>query len=413
MNLLFGFIKITGLPLNWIFFKRKVYFENRTKQKRRVKGGCLLVANHKSYWDYISIFFLFFFYKVRPVVSSLIYNKNRVLRFFLRMVGAIVVSDNPLDTGYINKAVELLKKGKKVIIFPEAHFNKSDELMTFHRSYVKIAMLAGVPILPMYTDGRYGLFKKNRWMIGQLHYIPENSELPEGEYLKQKSEEIKKNIQEMRDKVKILKRNHLLDFKYLMWDLGRFFTYITVGLFLRVKPHNYCSEYKHSKLDGPFIIVANHSSFRDPLVVACVMWRRRCNFLASEAVMKGLQGVGLKGLGAIRVDRNKFDMGAVSKCVKSLNNAHILSVFPEGHINREGKEEDFKGGAALIAAKTHARIIACYIPKAKHKLSRSHIAFGDIIEPPEMNRASIDACSVEIKNKIDALKELVKDEKWA
>ena len=90
-------MKVTGAPLNWIFFKRKVYFENRAKQKRKIKGGALIVSNHKSFWDYITLFFLFFRYKVRPVVSHLIYHKNPVLKFCLNCVKAIVVGKDMLD----------------------------------------------------------------------------------------------------------------------------------------------------------------------------------------------------------------------------------------------------------------------------------------------------------------------------
>ena len=37
-------MKVTGAPLNWIFFKRKVYYENRSNQKRKIKGGALFVT---------------------------------------------------------------------------------------------------------------------------------------------------------------------------------------------------------------------------------------------------------------------------------------------------------------------------------------------------------------------------------
>ena len=49
---------ITGYPFNWLFFKRKVYYEN-DKARKRTKGGALVIANHYNQCAFAKVQFVF------------------------------------------------------------------------------------------------------------------------------------------------------------------------------------------------------------------------------------------------------------------------------------------------------------------------------------------------------------------
>ena len=411
----FFMMKVTGAPLNWIFFKRKVYFENRAKQKRKIKGGALIVSNHKSFWDYITLFFLFFRYKVRPVVSHLIYHKNPVLKFCLNCVKAIVVGKDMLDMAYIDKVEELLKKGKKIVIYPEGHFALKDELLPFSTSYIKIAYDTGVPIIPIYTDGRYGLFKRNHVMVGTKIYV---NDLIDGELNKENIEKVNdyftKYIWELRRKMNVRKKNPTFRFKNLPMDLGRIWAYTHFSPIFRVHIHDKANNYHYHKLDGPVLLASNHHSFADPVILLLAFNRRRVHFLAAKEVFQGhkIRAKLLKGLGAIEIDRDIFDIEAISKSVDVLNNGRMLLIFPEGHIVHSEGKDAFKNGAMMIASRSKSPILPIYICKAKHKFSARHIYTGELIDPPTLQMKSLNETSKILEDRIEELHQIAIREKY-
>ena len=402
-------MKVTGAPLNWIFFKRKVYYENRSNQKRKIKGGALFVSNHKSFWDYISIFFLFFRYKIRPVVSHLIYHKNPVLRFCLNCVNAVVVGKDVLDTAYIDTVISLLKQGKKIVIYPEGHFALKDELLPFSPSYIKIAYEADVPIIPLYTDGRYGLFKRNHFMVGSR--VDVRSEIgPElnKENIEAFNDRFTKYIWELRRKMLVRKKNKLLSFKNFFMDLGRVWAYTHFSLVYRVHIHDLASIYHYHKIDGPVLLASNHHSFSDPLVLLMASYRRRVHFLTAKEVFANhkVRSALLRGIGAISIDREIFDIEAISKSVDVLNNGRALLIFPEGHIVHEEGQNAFKNGAMMIASRSKSPILPIYVCKAKHWYSARHIYVGELINPPSMQMKSLNETSKLLEDKIEEMHQI-------
>ena len=416
-TLVFIMMKITGIPLELIFFKRKTYFENRSNQQRTIKGGALIVSNHKSFWDYITLFFLFFKYKVRPVVSHLIYNKNPVLKFCLNCVNAIVVGKDMLDMSYMDEVKSLLKKGKKVVIFPEGHFSHTDDFLPFSPSYIKIAYDADVPIIPMYTDGRYGIFKRNHVIVGTRHYV---RSMVDGELTKDKINELNdyfvENIKELRRKMNVRKKNPTFSFKNLFMDMGRVWLYTHFSPIFRVHIHDKASVYHYHKLDGPVLLAANHHSFSDPVVLLCAFNRRRVHFITAKEVYKGhkLREFMLKGMGAIGIDRDIFDIEAISKSVDVLNRGRALLIFPEGHIEtRKEGTEAFKNGAMMIASRSKSPILPIYICKAKHWYSTRHIYTGELINPPSLSMKSLNQTSRILEERIEELHQFAIKEKKA
>lgn len=412
----FFMMKTTGVPLELLFFKRRTFYEDKYVQKRRIKGGALLVSNHKSIFDYMMYFFLFFFRKIYCLVAEVMY-RNAFFRFCLNTIGGIRVDrSDPNIIGFVNKSVELIKKGKLVLSFPESRLIHDKELGVFYPSYILIALKANAPIIPIYTDGRYGLFKRSSVIIGKPINLRDrcHNENPSAQEINALNDLVKDKIQELKETLERRKRNHLFSFKKILMDFGRFLVYTTLGLLFRVKIHKNPSNPNLNRIQGHAIVVANHNSFMDPLVLLCAYWRRRCRCLMADVVVKGhkLRGFLLNQLGCIKINRDALDVESISKCSKALNNDQILIMFPEGKINRDSLAGSFKAGTAMLSIKTKAPIIPCYVKPRKHWYNRSHVYFGDMIKADRKNTSlkMMNELTEKIRNSIIDLEEMAEKE---
>lgn len=67
---------------------------------------------------------------------------------------------------FIIESVRELKKGHLVMIFPEGHNTPDGKIHPFYPSYITIALRGDAPLLPVISDGNYGLFKRVHVMVG-------------------------------------------------------------------------------------------------------------------------------------------------------------------------------------------------------------------------------------------------------
>lgn len=90
-------------------------------------------------------------------------------------LGAIRVDRNTFDFSFVDKAENILAAGGVVEVFPEARIPLPGEKtpLPFKPSAAYIAYRTGAPVLPVYTDGSYFKFKRNRVIIGEKMDIAE------------------------------------------------------------------------------------------------------------------------------------------------------------------------------------------------------------------------------------------------
>lgn len=411
--ILFVIIKITAFPADLLVFRRKVHYENRHAQKRKLGKGCLIVSNHRSWWDYVVLMFVFFFRKVRPVVSYEIYHKNKVLTFFLDVIGAIPLGKVSWDPSYINNVVSELRKGHAVAIFPEAHFGKSDELMPFGNSYLRMAAEANVPILPFYTDGVYSFFHRNHVIIGEKYYLS-NYQKAEGdkENVEALNQSVTSRVRALGEELNRRKCTSLVSPKFFFWDLGRFVVYSHFGFVYRVHVHDLMKYHRYHKLDGPFVLVANHTSFADPLINLIGFWRRRVHMLIAKEVYanKKLRSFGLDHLGGIKIDRSSLDINAINKGIEVLKQGRPLLVFGQGYIERSGNLTHFKEGPAMIASRANVPVICVYSLPRRYYQSH-HLYVSPMLYPNGTSRKDVKELTQKMEDTLANLAEYAKEER--
>jgi 1-acyl-sn-glycerol-3-phosphate acyltransferase len=115
--------------------------------------------------------------------------------------------------------------------------------------------------------------------------------------------------------------------------------------------------------EGGFILVINHISEVDPLIVAHIVWDhgRIPHYLAKSGLFKNkLLGFFLKAAGQIPVHRaSKSAAGAYDAAVAAVRDGKCVVVYPEGTITRDPDLWPMvgKSGAARIALATGAPVI--------------------------------------------------------
>lgn len=93
----------------------------------------------------------------------------------------------------------------------------------------------------------------------------------------------------------------------------------------------HCTGREKLNLDAPYIVIANHTSFADPIIAAMLIRRYEVNFLGKIELAKApVVGKLLMHLHMIPVDRHHSDMEAMRACLRVTKAGGVLGIFPEG-----------------------------------------------------------------------------------
>ncbi len=180
------------------------------------------------------------------------------------------------------------------------------------------------------------------------------------------------------------KKAKLFDIRLFPMDMARI---VCAALPLVFRLHKITPEGKpyKEKLKGGAILVANHTSFADPFLVATSFWYRRVFFLVAEIVMKGkLRSLLLRGVGSIKIERSVADIEAIKRSVSVLKEGRVLVVFPQGGIVQGAEVETIKSGAVLMAIQAGVPIIPMHICARPRWYNRRSVIIGNTINPAEI-----------------------------
>ena len=161
------FIKITGFPFKLIALRNRIYYEDKSVQKRSIKGGAIVIANHNHLIDFAVMMYVFPFRTLRCIVAEVLYHKNFVLKCFMRSLGTIEVNRHGYDLAFIKKCKSIIERGGVVEIFPEGRLpdRKNDvPPLPFKPGAVYLALETGVPIIPVYNS-RKGISTKTTAIV--------------------------------------------------------------------------------------------------------------------------------------------------------------------------------------------------------------------------------------------------------
>ena len=177
---------------------------------------------------------------------------------------------------------------------------------------------------------------------------------------------------------------HLFSFKYLLFDLVKWLGFWQGLIWWRPKII-YDGKEAKKRIKGQAVVSCNHVSFADPFVLQCAVLYRRWHFLFMTDLIKNKfeEWVYKNVFLSFPIDRDAPSLKTMKFLSEYVKGGHLLGLFPEGHIKRDGMIDDFKGGAVLIAYLSDAPIIPMYHQKRKNPWHMTRIVIGKPINVKE------------------------------
>lgn len=136
----------------------------------------------------------------------------------------------------------------------------------------------------------------------------------------------------------------------------RLFWRFVIGNGLRLVARIELNGLEHVKGDGPFIIIANHFSYWDPLILMSRLPLRARFMAAVEMTKIPVFSHLLKVFEGIPVWRGQIDRDALKSAESHLANGGNIGVFPEGGIIPELQERVARGEKIVDVPNTKSRI---------------------------------------------------------
>jgi len=159
---------------------------------------------------------------------------------------------------------------------------------------------------------------------------------------------------------------------------------------------------KKIKQSGQYLIISNHRSIIDPLIVEISLKHKNINSLwvaKKELYNSFFFGTFTRNAGSILLDRDSKQMSSFFKDIKTnVAQGYSICVFPEGTRNKnEAPLSDFKEGSQIIAMKNRLQILPVFIKsntntvlmeaiKNNTKDLKVTIEIGDLIDYKDRSR---------------------------
>lgn len=389
-----NFVKITGyLPL-WCFLKPHIYYEHAHSPK--VKGAEIAVANHTKMLDYVLMLFVYKMRVVRVLMAEVLFKKPLLAWFLRRMQGIRIDRESQTTVDYMEDAWQALRDQDVVGVFPEARLNKDGRhygsLLPFQKGAVRLSMVTGAPVRPMYFHNNGGVFKSSAILVGDpIDMQALFGEDPTPEALEKANRYLVRKMEELRDDLKLRDqhREHSLHSRFIHWSMRW-----ALKLGFGVQYHYTDEKIQGKKLHQNMIIVSNHRSFLDPPMICTIFPKDKIHILAGEVLYenKWLARL-LNRLGCIKVDRTRLDMDSFRSISDVLKKKRSVGIFPEGGLFRDGEIHPFKSSFVLAAINGDVPVLpVCMVGEYKLFRKKLHIW---IDTPMQMKTDSLTVESIE------------------
>jgi len=178
----------------------------------------------------------------------------------------------------------------------------------------------------------------------------------------------------------------------------------------KTKTHYEDENKQNKRITGSAIIISNHRSFMDGIVIALRFFFKRLHFLATDfyknkrKILKLL--VSIAGGIFIDEDGRSFDFIEKSKRVSAKGRAILM--FPEGGFKHTYEPSEFSAGYIMLAIKTGVKIVPVVNDFNYGLFKRVHLMIGNSIDlsnysSTELTLAKVKEINDEISTKFSML----------
>lgn len=166
----------------------------------------------------------------------------------------------------------------------------------------------------------------------------------------------------------------------MLYLFGKLFLAPFAWLLLRPKVRGF----RNLFVKGRAIVVSNHWSLGDPILIAIVA-PRIIHFMAKqELFVSRIARFFFKSLFAFPVNRGQVDMASMKQAMAVLEKGKVFGIFPEGKRSATGELDELEKGAAFLALKCRAPIIPIWSDPNTYKRMRIRMCVGEPIYPEQL-----------------------------
>jgi len=141
-----------------------------------IKGPALVCSNHSAMIDPFLIAISFGIDDPVHVIAKIEIFKIPVVSAFMWKMGMICVDRSINDIASVKASLGYMKKGEKVVIFPEGTRSSEFDAHAAKSGAIKLAERAGVPVIPVFVPRKKPFFKKSTLVFGEPYFIEKQKE---------------------------------------------------------------------------------------------------------------------------------------------------------------------------------------------------------------------------------------------
>jgi 1-acyl-sn-glycerol-3-phosphate acyltransferase len=178
-----------------------------------------------------------------------------------------------------------------------------------------------------------------------------------------------------------------------------------------------CYGREHLPTTGGVLLLSNHQSNFDPVIVG-ITANRRLNYMARDTLF-GFSPFRwlINSLDAIPIDREGLGLAGLKETLKRLKRGEIVLMFPEGTRTRDGELAPIKAGFCALARRGNVPLVPVAIDGAYQSWPRSQllpragvlrVAYGPPLWPKEMEAFDDDGLIAEIERRMAACFEIAR-----
>lgn len=119
---------------------------------------------------------------------------------------------------------------------------------------------------------------------------------------------------------------------------------------------------ENTNLQAPFILISNHQSMMDPVLLAVKFDKHVIHFIGKREItsFKPLKWI-VEKLHMIAVSRHMSDLSAMRAAGAVLKNNQVLGIFPEGGRKHGPSMEELETGVTVLVQRHRVPLVPVYI----------------------------------------------------
>ena len=161
------------------------------------EGAAIICANHSAMIDPFHIALSLDVDTQLHILGKIELFRIPIISAILNKLGMIPVDRGTADAGSVKRSMYYLKKGEKIVIFPEGTRMSEHDATAAKTGAVKLAERTRSPIIPVFIPRKKPAFRRSPIIFGEPYYIEKLSERRSASDYARLSEELMNKIQAM------------------------------------------------------------------------------------------------------------------------------------------------------------------------------------------------------------------------